>query len=81
MPSVVCETDIQVFIGYFEEPEPGVPDGHTGWYHSAGRFPLQSASQVFTSGPTTQGLVRAEVAGPFTCRDAAMADLQACLEG
>lgn len=77
--TTVCETDVQLFIGYFEEPEPGVPDGCTGWYHTGGKFPLQSADQVFTSGPDTRSLVKEAIAGPFTCRQEALADLQSRL--
>jgi hypothetical protein len=79
MASIVSDTDVQLFIGYFEEPEPGVPDGCTGWYHTSGKFPLRTADQVFTFGPDLRSPVRAEVAGPFVCRGEALEDLQACL--
>jgi hypothetical protein len=72
---------MQVFSGYFEEPEPGVPEGCTGWYHSGGRFEVRSAAQVFTTFECSRSLIREEVAGPFTCRDEAMADLQQTLGG
>jgi hypothetical protein len=80
MPSVISSPDLQLFVGYFEEPEPGVPDGCTGWYHSAGKFPLRSVEQVFTFGPDARSLVREEIAGPFDSRDRAVADLATRLE-
>ncbi|HOA74212.1 MAG TPA: hypothetical protein PL151_19310 [Phycisphaerae bacterium] len=79
MASVISDQDLQMFLGYFEEPEPGVPVGCTGWYHSAGKFPLQSPSQVFTFGPGVRSLVKDDVVGPFACRDEALSDLQECL--
>lgn len=79
MASATVETDLQLFISYFEEPEPGVPDGCTGWYHTSGRFPLRSADQAFTFGPDARRLVREEIAGPFESRDQAVAHLATCL--
>jgi hypothetical protein len=76
MASVISDQDLQMFLGYFEEPEPGVPDGCTGWYHSAGKFPLHKPAQVFTFGPGAHSVVKEEVAGPFVCRDDALSDLE-----
>ena len=81
MSSEAIQENVQIFIGYFEEPEPGVPDGCTGWYHSGGRFPLRTASQAFTTAAYSSSLVREEVTGPFACRDEALADLRENLAG
>ncbi len=67
-------------IAYFEEPEPGVPEGCSGWYHSYGRFPLRSPEQVFArSESPSVSPVRPEVAGPFLAREDALANLQEAL--
>jgi len=79
MSSVFTAAQQQEFLGYFEEPEPGVPDGCTGWYHTAGKFPLERPDQVFTFGPGIHSPIREEISGPFTCRDEALADLQVYL--
>jgi hypothetical protein len=71
--------NIQLFIGYFEEPEPGVPDGCTGWYHSGGKFPVQTAKQVFSFSEGGRSQFCDNVAGPFTCKDEAMIHLQGVL--
>lgn len=76
MSSVPADPELQMFIGYFEEPEPGVPGGCTGWYHSGGRFALSSPEKVFISGSDAPSLIRAEVAGPFTSRTEALADME-----
>lgn len=72
-------TNLHQFIAYFEEPEPGVPDGHTGWYHSNGKQPLQSAQDVFTWTEGTSTLLKPDIAGPFPAKSLAVADLQASL--
>ena len=72
-------TNLHQFIAYFEEPEPGVPDGHTGWYHSNGTQPLQSAKDVFTWTEGSVTLLKPDIAGPFPAKALAEADLQASL--
>ena len=72
--------NIGQFIAYFEEPEPGVPVGLTGWYHSSGQFPLSSPKDAFrtwTEGRST--LLKPQIAGPFAAREQAIADLEASL--
>lgn len=80
MQAVATTDDLQVFIGYFEEPEPGVPDGHTGWYHSSGKFAVENANQVFTIGSSNRNLLADEVVGPFTCREEAVHNLLQVLD-
>ncbi len=73
-------TNTSQFIAYFEEPEPGVPVGSTGWYHSNGQFPLsgpQDAFRTWTKGNST--LLKPQIAGPFPAREQAINDLQASL--
>jgi hypothetical protein len=73
-------TNMSQFIAYFEEPEPGVPVGSTGWYHSNGQFPLscpEDAFRTWTQGSST--LLKPQIAGPFTAREQAIADLEASL--
>lgn len=72
-------TNLHQFIAYFEEPEPGVPDGHTGWYHSNGKQPLKRAADVFTWTEGSANLVRPYIAGPFPAKALAIADLQASM--
>ncbi len=79
MASIVGPNDLQVFIGYFEEPEPGVPEGCTGWYHTDGSCAIGGAAQVFTSGQGVRSLVREEITGPFTSRQDAFEALQASM--
>jgi hypothetical protein len=70
------------FLAYFEEPEPGVPVGYSGWYHSGGRFELQTPEQAFApSSERAERPVRPEVAGPFTARADALSSLMAALPG
>jgi hypothetical protein len=79
MSTEVTCGNIQLFIGFFEEPEPGVPDGCTGWYHSGGKFPVQTAKQVFSLSVGSRSQFCDNVAGPFTSKDEALTDLQAVL--
>jgi hypothetical protein len=81
MSTQAIQENMQLFIGYFEEPEPGVPDGCTGWYHSAGRFPVRSAGQVFANADNRGRIIREEVAGPFPCQAEALADLRQGMDG
>jgi hypothetical protein len=75
-------TSLQQYVAYFEEPEPGVPIGCSGWYHSNGLFTVQGASDVFQT-TTTGGshLVKPKIAGPFCSREQAISDLQSTLNG
>lgn len=68
------------YLRYFEEPEPGVPHGLTGWYHSYGRFKLQSPDQAFDRSGQSRNPLRPEVAGPFPSRQEALAHLKESLE-
>jgi hypothetical protein len=68
-------------IAYFEEPEPGVPDGCTGWYHSRGQYPLSSPQQVFEFNcEHRRSPVQPEIAGPFASMEEALDDLEQSLE-
>jgi hypothetical protein len=73
--TMTADQDLEMFVGYFEEPEPGVPQGHSGWYHSGGRFEVRGAEQIFWINGHERGLVREEAAGPFACRQEAIEDL------
>ena len=53
MASVISDQDLQMFLGYFEEPEPGVPVGCTGWYHSAGKFRCRARPRSSRSAPVS----------------------------
>ncbi len=64
------------YIRYFEEPEPGVPQGHTGWYHSYGKFTFHSPDQAFDRTGASSNPIRPEVAGPFSSREEALAHLR-----
>lgn len=69
---------LTVFIGYFEEPEPGVPVGFSGWYHSNGQFPIRSAGDVFTCDTSASNpLLRPGITGPFTAQAMALENLEA----
>lgn len=67
------------YIRYFEDLDPGVPQGYTGWYHSYGAFALRSSEQAFQRANGSPTPVRPEVAGPFTAHEDALADLMAAI--
>jgi hypothetical protein len=72
--------NLHQFIAYFEEPEPGVPLGCTGWYHSSGQFPVQGTNDVFnTTTESSMRLLKPQITGPFHSREQAVADLQETL--
>jgi hypothetical protein len=79
MVTLSLDTLLQ-YIRYFEEPEPGVPEGHTGWYHSYGKFKFHSPDQAFDRTGELKTPVRPEVAGPFSSREEALAHLKQNLE-
>ena len=76
-------TSLNQFVAYFEEPEPGVPMGCSGWYHSSGQFEVHNPTDVFQT--TTQGgsshLLKPKITGPFHSREQAVADLQEAMSG
>jgi hypothetical protein len=73
--AVAAEPCLDSMLCYFEEPESGVPDGCTGWYHSVGGFELRSPDQAFEAGPSCRKSVRDDVAGPFCSREEAVNSL------
>lgn len=79
MSSTTDQHNIHEFIGYFEEPEPGVPRGCTGWYHSGGKFPVRTPDQVFMICDQRRSMLREDVAGPFSCQRAALVHLEETL--
>ena len=75
-------TNLNQYIAYFEEPEPGVPIGGSGWYHSSGQFAVQGAADVFKTSSTGQSnLLKPQIIGPFQSQAQAIGDLQDSLSG
>ena len=73
-------SSLNQFVAYFEEPEPGVPIGGTGWYHSSGEFEVRGASDTFQTTTTGRSqLLKPKITGPFDSREQAVSDLQATL--
>jgi len=77
MATAVEDFKARALVAYFEEPEHGVPDGCTGWYHSYGRFALDHPARVFDC-RSAEALspVRQDVAGPFASHAEAVDDLE-----
>jgi hypothetical protein len=79
MAGIASSTNLDC-IGYFEEPESGVPTGYTGWYHSYGNTPIRTAADVFESHPqNASSVVKPGIAGPFTAKLDALNHLEAAL--
>lgn len=76
MSETICLED---YVAYFEEPEPGVPTGCTGWYHSRGKFELRCPADAFAAAGTSPSLLKPGIAGPFHAKAQALADLQRIL--